>query len=246
MAGYRRAAATGAALGALALVVAVVAVVLTGGDLGGVYTPTKPTRALIILEGAGEQGVRVAQSVIDVDWSARPAKVVIVDPMTDVLVPGTSYRTMRDAFAFGGGPAVADAYSRLATGGIVPSVVLDSPAWGNLVDQGGGLPVSLDSTVQVFTGERLYVFDATEETVRGAEVSPLLTGLDYRESTEEALEVRSDLADLVLRQLARTDWDSSPLQSAHRATGLAGPVGDAALQSMAAALDGVRVIRPKP
>lgn len=246
MAGYRRAAATGAALGALALVVTAVAVVLSGGELGGVIAPTKTTRALIILEGDGEQGVRVAQSVIDVDWSSRPAKVIIVDPTADVLVPGTSYRTMRDAFAFGGGPAVADAYSRMATGGILPSVVLDSPAWGSLVDEGGGLPVSLDSTVQVFTGDRLYLFDATEATIRGAEVSPLLTGLDYRESTAEALEVRSDLAVLVLRQLARTDWDSSPLQSAHRVTGLAGPAGDAALQAMAARLDGARVIRPTP
>ncbi len=143
-----------------------------GADRGAV-----PQMVVLAAVCAGEDGGLQTPVVTLIDTIS--GEVTPLDPLATVTIPGTSYDNLRDAYAFGGGPAVAAAVGRL-TGADEPAyVVLDADAWVTAVDAAGGATVVSPRAVDVFTGEQLFTFPPGPQTLSGADTCEYLKGTAY-------------------------------------------------------------------
>lgn len=186
----------GATLAAVLVAVAVAAVYVWGEVMERNAPP--PERALLVFSNPDEDGTRVAWVVIDLDLEARTMRAV--DTSTSVSIPGTSYSIFRDAFAFGGGGAVADVYSRVASAPVLPALEISEEDWVSLVGDGAGVGVRVPVAVNVFTGEELVGVSSGTTTVTGDSIHPLLLASAYL-SPEEAAEVRFRVTEATAKAL---------------------------------------------
>lgn len=170
--GFARSLAVGAILGLLVVTVAVVAVVAGTGSQGWFAETEPPGEVLVIALTNDADGASVAGVIARV---APDGQAEVLDPFMEVDIPGTSYSALRDASAFGGGQAVADAYAG-ATGAEEPPawVVMRSEVWQGLVDDAGGAAVDVPAAANVFLNDELYMIEAGEQTLSGVEVGALV------------------------------------------------------------------------
>ena len=187
-----------------ALVITVVAVVyvLASGVLDG-DRATLPDEVVIALACEGEDGAIVTPLVAVV--TVADGSVRSYDPLTEVTIPGTTYNELRDAYAFGGGPAVAAAIARLGDGTHPAYVILDADAWTTWVDAAGGLEFESPRPVDVFTGERLLSFPAGRQVLEGVETCEYLKGAAYLTDSQ-----RERVAERFTEALARAVAELEP------------------------------------
>jgi hypothetical protein len=168
--------------------VAVLALVAAAGWLymrstGALTKLERPATVVVVFSGRAEDGAQVAQAIAVTAGDGTGSRVVA--PETSATVAGTTYGTLRDAYPFGGAVSVAKA---VASGSSqVGWVDVPQRAWSDLLDRSGGVVVDLRRAIDVFDGGRLYAFPQGTSTVRGAQVSPLVNGIDYLAGADRGL-----------------------------------------------------------
>jgi hypothetical protein len=181
--------------GRAVLIGAVVAVIVIGAVsaalLAGVFGPAPKASstvdgpvivALVLPNEAGVQEPRV----LDVyTGNASGWSVKSVSPSLPVVVSGTTGKTLADAYVFGGGAALARAYSNLGRGQVCSWVVVDSATWSALSSV-APLVVDLPRALEVFDGSRLVSFPAGRRVVAAAETGLLLNGAAYLPASQNA------------------------------------------------------------
>lgn len=197
--------------------------ILTAAILGGGYyvwlmrqveASTPPTRLVVIAETELEDGTKVAGAVAVVE----AGEVHPVDTLASARIPGTSYDRLRDALSLGGSDLVA----KLAAGSDEGTgwLLLDEKAWAQLVDETGGVRVSLAGGTTVFTGEKLFRFSKGQQTLTGDQAVALLRGSETLSGKGSGAAARQELtraigkavlgdADTVTGMLAKGRAESS-------------------------------------
>ncbi|TLM80133.1 MAG: hypothetical protein FDZ70_01980 [Actinobacteria bacterium] len=169
--GWRRALGTGAIAGGIIAAVVVLALVI--GNIGSPEPASSaPERVLIVFESVDPEGVQVAWAALDVDLAAGMVREV--DTSSSAPVAGTTYDTLRDAYPFGGGQAVAVAYSAVGSAPVLPSLVVRGPQWRSMLTRPTSATVTFDRSMSVFTGERLVDFPEGPNEVSGQDLPALL------------------------------------------------------------------------
>ena len=155
--------------------------------------------ALVLPDAAGANLPRV----IDL-YTRANGKLTLtsVDPEHAATVPGTSGKTLADAYTYGGGAALAKAYAQLNHTDEPAWVVIGQDAWGALR---GGAPVTIDipAPMEVFDGRQLYSYSKGTTDVPVAQVRHVLDGADFL-SRDLRRSVRAQLGDGLATSLART------------------------------------------
>jgi len=179
--GFGRALKRGALSGLALVVVAALALgawTVSQGGLPG-SGDNAATSALLVLGLPDENGDLVAQAIARVDGITTAAPTLFsIDPTSSVTVVGTSYGHLRDAYAFGGGERVSEAYTRLY-GASVPYVDFGPEAIEYAVTQEGGISVSIPADMSVFDGDTLYTFTSGPARLSAAELRAALNGSAY-------------------------------------------------------------------
>ncbi len=170
--GFGKSLAVGALLGLLVISVAVIAVLAGSGEIDW-FAPTEPPGEVLVVavtddaDGAAVGGVLLLFS--------DTGSIEVVDPFTEVTIPGTSYTLLRDAYAFGGGQAVVDAYAEARGLQNGPAwVVVPRGDWQALVDDAGGAVTVVPAGANVFLGDKLYAIEEGQQTLSGAELGALV------------------------------------------------------------------------
>ena len=179
--GFGRALKRGALAGLAVAVVAALALgawTVSQGGLPG-RGDNDTTSALIVLGMPDENGDLVAQAIVRVDGVGTGApSLVSVDPTASVTVVGTSYGHLRDAYAFGGGARVSEAYSRL-WGEALPYIDFSPAAIEYVAAQEGGINVNIPADMSVFDGDTLYTFTSGPARLSATELRAALNGAAY-------------------------------------------------------------------
>lgn len=191
----------------------VLAVVLAGAGVFAAYQMglvgaehrALPGTVVLALACEGEDGAIVTPVVATFDTST--GSLTGHDPLAQVTIPGTTYDRLRDAYAFGGGPAVAAATVQL-TGGVEPAhVVLGADAWAAAVEAEGGVTLDSPRTVDVFTGEELFVFPSGRQVLGAADACQYLKGAAYFADTER-VRVAEQFAAALAAVVANVEFDT--------------------------------------
>jgi hypothetical protein len=188
------------------LAIATVAVAAVLLATGVVSLPKSPEAAaqgpvLVVLVLPDESGVQVPR-VLDVyTRSGSGWSIASVSPTLPAVVSGTSGRTLADAYVFGGGNALASAYSAGSSTPASAWVVVDQTAWEQLAGQ---TPMNLDLPMhmEVFDGTRLTVFEQGPASVAATQTSLLLNGAGYLSTLDSTL-LRARVGDVLAGKLSR-------------------------------------------
>lgn len=168
-------------------------------------------RVVLVAAAPDEDGAVVAQIVVLVDVSEPQTQVAFVSPATGVSIPGTAYETLADAYPFGGGAGVADAYAR-AAGGEAPAHLTVGPgALARAVDAAGGVRLTLPADMAVFDGETLFALSEGPGRFSGAELEAVFKGAPYLTDAERA-QLDAELGHAFVGLLA--EWPEGGLMAA--------------------------------
>ena len=189
--------------GIAVLVVALVVVLLVTGVLTLPNSPEASARGpvLVALVLRDESGVRVPR-VVDVYTRTQAGwAITSVSPTLPAVVSGTSGRTLADAYVFGGGDALAKAYSAGSRTSASAWVVVDQVAWERLV---GSTPMSLEipAHMEVYDGQQLIPFEQGTASIPATETGSLLNGAAYLSTRDSSL-VRARVGDVLAARLSR-------------------------------------------
>lgn len=180
-----RAVARAALAGTLmAVVVAVIAgVLLATGVLPRLLGSSVPGRILVIVAAPDGEGALVGSigMVLDTELD-RP---LLLDMHRTGVIEGTSANTPRGALPFGGGRVVATALAEQTGGQRLEWVVLKPAVWKALVDEDGGMSVTVPSEVSTYRDGRLTVLDAGRRKLSGDELEALLSATDFMGEEQE-------------------------------------------------------------
>ncbi len=159
----RRAAVLGAVL---ALVC--VAAVAGAAVLGNLSTSAErdsavngPVLVAVVLPDA--DGVLTVRQMDVVQRMGTTLRLTGVDPLTSATVPGTSAKTLADAFSFGGGAGLAAAVAG-ATGDRVQAWIVVGPVALQELLGAQTVTFALLNGVEVFDGAELYSYPAGERS----------------------------------------------------------------------------------
>ncbi len=169
-------------------------------DLGGT---TEADRVLIMAATPDDTGALVAQVIAEADLTQSPAVIASIEPSLTVTIPGVTYDALQDAYAFGDGRAVAEAYAGAQKGATepLPYIAVPAEALYDAVGVAGGITVTVPAQMNVFDGERLFTFEPGEMTITAEELPALLRGAPYLQPRERA-QLQEDLAVELARLLA--------------------------------------------
>lgn len=180
------------------VVVGVVVVLAVSGVFGPARGDARTARgdALCALVLPDENGV-VRPRVIDVvSRTATGWVAVSVSPTLSAVVPGTSGHTLADAYTFGGGSGLLDAYNASGHGRVEHWVTVDAAGWSRLAGT-ESLSLDIPRHMEVFDGRRLVTFEAGPASVPASEAAVLLDGVDYLDPSDAA-RVREQVGRLLL------------------------------------------------
>lgn len=148
--------------GALAVLLVVVAVVFLGGGDDGVKKIDAPkrTQRTILLQVKGSDGVAIASALLAHDAPSGAGSVVLVPPQVLVTVPGSGSTFFGRALKTGSVKGSRNALEDLMGVTIDGSWVLDVAAFRRLVDQEGGVRITVD--VPVVQGRNVLIQAGTD------------------------------------------------------------------------------------
>lgn len=215
MSGAAKAAIAG---GVVAVVVAVgVITAVTTGIVEFPPSSSAATKLVVIATAPAEDGSEYAPLAYVADPSS--GQVTLLDNLEDVTVSGTSAKTPAEAFAFGGGSAVASALMAQTGGEELEWIVIPSSEWARLIDQAGGVSVDVPVGVSAYGNGQLTLLAPGRKELTGAQAVALATAIRYVGTHEQQREVLrqltagvsavagargSTLRDLVMRSKARS------------------------------------------
>lgn len=146
---------------------------------GSLSKRTDTARVALVIASTGEDGATVASIVALVTSSDATTTPTItdVDPDTKVAIPGTTYNRLKDAYAFGGGAAVA----RALPAPTPAYVAVPEAVWKTALDRGAepGVRVTLPQALDIFDGSTLTSLGQGEQTLNGEQVAALLRAFAY-------------------------------------------------------------------
>lgn len=180
-----RSALMGAGL-ALVLVGAVVALVLYG--VVELPRPEKETPKVAVIGLAADSEGAETASVVVVIQAGSP---LLPDVDATTTVAGTSSTTVRTAYPFGGGAIVMDAL-RPQVGPLSDWLVLPAATWAALIDDAGGVEVTLSEPVNAYFDGELTTLEAGSRRLDGREAVILSEAARYLPE-EERIEVSRTL-----------------------------------------------------
>jgi hypothetical protein len=198
----------GAVLGLAAVVIVAVLVRANVIPFGSPANKQDVPGTLVALVLPAEDGVRVPRVLVY--YPSGGGSGLVVDPRTEVAVPGTSANSLADAYSFGGGDGLARGYAAAAGVATPGWVVVDEKTWPELAN-GRKLLVPLEEPIDVFNGVDLVSFPSGVVSVGASETASLMAGTDHLDRVERA-KVLLAVAEGVQGMLA------SRASSAHLAT----------------------------
>jgi len=171
------------------VIIAVVAVLVIAGaavllNRAGVIGPRGVAaedlgRVLIVAASPDENGDVMGQIIMVADVTKSPAALAAVSPATEVRIPGTTYSTLGDAYAFGGGEGTARALAQIEGGEMLPYVAISSGELADAVAAAGGMRVTLPAAMSVFDGHDLFTFKEGPQTLSASRLQAVLKGAPY-------------------------------------------------------------------
>lgn len=159
-----------------------------------------PQDVLVVGTVRAEDGSGVAGFAFVMDSGG--AVVSVVDVLADRSIPGSSARTLREAFPLGGAGLVSATVRRELGGSSRQWIALEPEAWAQLVDAAGGMRADSGNRVDVYLGERLVTLRPGTVRYDGSRSVALATGLEYIDSPKSRLEVQESLAGAVAAGLS--------------------------------------------
>lgn len=190
MSGTAKAVLIGGAVAVLAVGVFIAAVVLHWFPRAS-EAPAM-TRVLVIATVPSESGGESAPLAFALDTSSK--KVLVLDALRSVVVPGTSAKTASESYPYGGGAAVANALSGQTQGQALPWIVLPPKVWAKIVDDFGGVTADVPSGVSVYTSGTLTLVPEGRSRLSGAQLVGLVSALDYVGNRDKQHVVVSDVS----------------------------------------------------
>ncbi len=136
-------------------------------------------RVVLVAAAPDEDGAVVAQVIAVADITQTPATIEALDPSEPVVILGTSYDRLADAYAFGGGEGVAEAATTAFGGERLPYVALDAATLARAVDEAGGVRLRLPAPMSVFDGERLFTLREGVQDLDAAGLGAAFKGAPY-------------------------------------------------------------------
>lgn len=193
--------------GKIAVTVAVLAVLGAAGVAAagfmGKLPPAPSTRpldrVLVVVTAPDDSGTECAALAFVME--AGSSETLTLDTLRDVSVSGTSAKNARQAFAFGGGSAVAAALAGQTEGETLDWVVVDERQWPAMVDASSGVAVTLSRDLSTYVDGDLLTVPAGENTISGTQALSVASGLPYLDAGERT-GVSAELAEGVSRALS--------------------------------------------
>lgn len=158
------------------------------------YRGGVPEEVLVVGAVQDADGASVGGVIFMLDSEGGFEYVEATDPVT---IPGTSYETLQDAYAFGGGASVAEAYGRLRDVETPAWLALPQDVWMAAVDEAGGVIVDVDEGVYVFLGKELVSIEGGEQELSGAELAAYWAAAPFADSERKVQSVRKTVSDAV-------------------------------------------------
>lgn len=145
------------------------------------------TEILVICTAPDEEGGEVAAVAFRADLAA--GSTAPLDTLRPASVPGTSARTARDAFPYGGGPVVARALSGEGGAETPEWVVVPWTVWSKVADDAGGLELEVPAGLSAYSAGTLTLIEPGRRTLSGAELVAVAASSEYlsREDASESL-----------------------------------------------------------
>lgn len=142
------------------------------------------TEVLVICTTPDEDGGEVAAMAFRADLAS--GSTIPLDTLEPASVPGTSARTARDAFPYGGGPVVARALAG-GSGTEVPEwIVVPWPVWSKVADDAGGLELDVPSGLSAYSAGKLTLIEPGRRTLTGAELVAVAASSEYLSEEDAA------------------------------------------------------------
>jgi hypothetical protein len=187
MSGFWRAVLVGALLAVL--VVAGLAAAFALGVVPGAADRTAqasdgPVLVALVLPDA--DGITVVRVLTVFERAGDVLRATAVDPLTSATVPGTSATTLAEAYSFGGGAGVANAYAQLNGARDLPWVVVTPKGWTKLTST-AEIPVTIPADIEVFDGTELYSYAREATGFPAPEVDKVMNGAAHLSDTERAV-----------------------------------------------------------
>jgi hypothetical protein len=150
------------------------------------------SKVLVIATVPSAEGGEVAALAFVADATTLEP-VVVLDTLRPAAIPGTSARTARDAYPYGGGDTVARALAQQTDGNVIEWVVLPAELWSELVDQSGGALITAPQGLSSYVDGRLTVVEPGENKLTGSELAGLAAAVDFFDRDVEARKVLEDV-----------------------------------------------------
>jgi len=187
-----------------------IAIVATAAVVAGIWfdlipagwTSAPPDEVLVIATAAQPTGSEAAQYAVVLAPGGR-MRALDVDAASTVA--GTSAKSAREAFAFGGGAAVAEALSRQTGGEALPWIVLEPASWQALIDDSGGLRVDVPTAVSTYASGTLTVLEPGSQDLSAGQAVALSLSAGYLDEDERERvlgEMRSGFASVLASDTA--------------------------------------------
>lgn len=175
------------------LVVAAGAIAAVTGVLPiGSLKPEVPTKVLVVVTAPNEDASQVAALPFLLQVQGQTFAPTPIDPEQRVQVSGTSAQTLADAYPFGGGKAVAEAYAQLSGQGVPDWIAVTPDTWIPLVDGAKGVEVTVPQGISSYAQGSLTILQPGQQTLTGKDVAALLSALSYL-PTDQREAVRSSV-----------------------------------------------------
>jgi len=184
---------------ALALVLGIYLLAFRGGDSQGKKVEVlKRTQRTVLMQVKSQDGLAIASALLAHDGPSASGSVVLVPPQVLVTVPGSGTTFFGRALTTGSAAGARDALEDLMGVTIDGSWVLDVPSFRRLVDQEGGVQITVD--VPVISGRTILIQQGADR-LDGTRALQFATYLASGEQEQTRLARLQTVLDAVISQL---------------------------------------------
>jgi len=166
------------------------------------WTSAPPDEVLVIATAPQPTGSEAVHYAV-VLAPRKGMRALDVDAASTVA--GTSAKSAREAFAFGGGEAVAEALSPQTGGEALSWIVLAPADWQAFIDASGGLEVDVPTAVSTYASGTLTVLEPGSQSLSAEQAVALALSAEYLDSGERERvlgEMRSGFASVLASNTA--------------------------------------------
>jgi hypothetical protein len=169
-------------IGAIVALVLIAGVVVAwqAGLLARNELDKPPDRLLVIAAAPDAGGGQTAAIIFELPRSAASSPTpVVVSPETSATIPGTSAGTLGEAYPFGGGEGVAQAYAQVTGDAAMDWVVLKPEAWLRLIDWAGGVDVEIPEPMNAYISDELVLVGSGRQHLSAQQAVAVASGIGF-------------------------------------------------------------------